>query len=820
MKILKFGGTSVGTTESILNVKKIVETQAASTTRLIVVVSALGGITDMLIQAAVAAGKGDDSHIPIFDRIASRHRQMVANLFHPETAASMMATVDKMLGELLNIYTGVSLIKDLSDRTLDIIVSYGERMSAAIVARLIDHATLFDSRQFIKTTSLNNRHILDAELTDTLIDQYLGKGDYTIAIVPGFIASSATSPSRVTNLGRGGSDYTAAIIAARLKARALEIWTDVDGFMTADPRIINKTYVIDRLSYTEAIELCNFGAKVIYPPTIYPVYHADIPLYIKNTFNPEAPGTLITRDIPAAVQPSRTPVRGISSINDTSLVTVSGLGMVGVKGINARIFSALTSAGVSVFLVAQASSENNTSIGIRTQDVTAAVTALNREFAPEIALGEINPPTAGDNLATIAIVGESMKDSPTVAGRMFNTLGRNGIRVISFAQGASGINISAVISRRHLIKALNVLHDTFFLSDASALNIFLIGTGNIGTSLLRQIASQQENLMINKSLRLQVVGISNSRHCVFDPDGIDIPRYRELLDSSQTAASPKTILDNILGMNIHNPVFVDCTSSADIAALYPTLLDHNVNIVAANKIASSGDLAGYLHLKELSGKRDVKFLFETNVGAGLPVINTINSLINSGDRIIKIEAVLSGTLNYIFNTISDKITLSQAVRKSITEGYAEPDPRVDLSGLDVVRKIVILAREAGYSVSTSDVRIEPIIPPEIMDAPTVESFLTRLAELDQAFEQKRLDAVASGSRYRYVAALEDGHVSAGLKSVEPTSPFYTLEGSNNIILLTTERYRQYPMEIKGYGAGAEVTAAGVFADIISIANIR
>ena len=814
MKVLKFGGTSVGSAESLQNVKHIVE-EKSSRERLIVVVSALGGITDRLIAGAHAAAKGD-GHISIFEEIAARHRDIIASVIDRDTRRTVSLHVEQLLEELYNIYRGVALIGDLSGRTLDIIVSYGERMSSAIVAGLIEKARLFDSREFIKTVTQNGREALETAQTGKLITEVLGKTDFTVAIVPGFISTNSTD-GRVTNLGRGGSDYTAAIIAAALNADSLEIWTDVDGFMTADPRVINKTYVIDRLSFIEAMELCHFGAKVIYPPTIYPVYHADIPVYIKNTFNPSAPGTLITRR--SSTYNSKA-VKGISSINDTCLVNVSGLGMVGVKGINARIFSALTRAGVSVFLVAQASSENNTSIGVRHQDAQIAIDALCVEFNHEITSGEINPITARYNLATIAIVGESMKDSPGVAGRMFNTLGRNGISVVAFAQGASGINISAVIEQRDLRKSLNVLHDALFLSDSGVLNIFLVGTGNVGAPLLRQIAAQQENLIQNKALRLQIVGIANSRKCWFDRDGIDINNFSKLLNNSDLQSTPETILNEILKMNIYNPVFVDCTANSGIAALYPTLLRHNVNIVAANKTAASGDLQNYLTLKQIAKERDIKYLFETNVGAGLPIINTINSLINSGDRILKIEAVLSGTINFIFNTLSADIPMSAAVSRAITAGYAEPDPRIDLSGHDVVRKIVILAREAGYHVECCDTEITPIIPDDVMQAASVDEFMKRLEDLDHVFEKMRQDAVAQNARFRFIATLENGKLKASLAKVGPSHPFYSLEGSNNIILLTTERYHEFPMEIKGYGAGAEVTAAGVFADIISIANIR
>lgn len=812
MKVLKFGGTSVGTVASLINVKKIVESQPED---VIVVVSALGGITDRLINTARQASKGNITYLESLAEIVRRHNEIIEELVPSETRSEVTTIVNAMLEELSNIFRGVSLIRDLSDRTLDIIVSYGERLSSLIISHIIRDAQLFDSRSFIKTVDQFGRHILDADATGELIRTTFDNAKFKVAIVPGFIASAGDN--RVTNLGRGGSDYTAAILAATLDANVLEIWTDVDGFMTADPRVINKTYVIDHLTFLEAMELCNFGAKVVYPPTIYPVYHKNIPIYIKNTFNPDAPGTLISND---NIGHDERLIKGISSINDTSLVNVSGLGMVGVTGINARIFSALARGGVSVFMVAQASSENNTSIAVKSDVSDMAVKVLNVEFASEIASGEINPITVQHDLATVAIVGENMKHSARIAGRLFNTLGRNGISIVACAQGSSEINISFIIEHCQLRKTLNVIHDTFFLSETQVLNLFVIGIGNVGRPLLRQIASQQENLLKDKSLRLHVVGVANSRKAVFNRDGIDIDNYLELLDSDQAIAiTPEKIKDEVIRMNIYNPVFVDCTSSKEIAGLYADLLDHNVNVVAANKIAASSDYDNYLRLKSIARKKDVKFLFETNVGAGLPIINTINNLINSGDRILKIEAVLSGTLNYIFNTLSDDVTFSEAIKKAIEAGYSEPDPRVDLSGDDVVKKITILARESGYAIEKSDVHVDGLLPTKMLQG-SVAGFLAEVQGLDREYETRRAEAQSNNCKYRFVATLENGNASVSLKAIDASHPFYHLEGSNNVILLTTERYHEYPMEIKGYGAGSEVTAAGVFADIISIANIR
>lgn len=811
MKVLKFGGTSVGTVDSLRNVKAIVE---GCSEPVIVVVSALGGITDRLIATAKLAVKGDVSYLESYAKIVERHNDVIEGMVPEEHKSEVRTLVNSLLDELSNIYRGVSLIKDLSPRSLDIIVSYGERLSSTIISRIIKDAKLYDSRSFIKTLDQFGKHILDNDATQPLIHKLFDNNDFKVALVPGFISSDCNGD--VTNLGRGGSDYTAAILAAALDASALEIWTDVDGFMTADPRVISNTYVIDHLSFIEAMELCNFGAKVIYPPTIYPVFHKNIPILIKNTFNPSAPGTCISEQRPASDGKS---IKGISSINDTCLITVSGLCMVGIIGINARIFNALARNGVSVFMVSQASSENTTSFAVRNSDAETAVNALNDEFMAEMQTGEINPIKVEHNLATVAIVGENMRNATGVAGRLFNTLGRNGINVKACAQGASETNISFVINLNDERKALNVIHDSFFLSDTQVLNLFIIGIGNIGCHLLQQLAHQQETLLRNKALKLKVVGIANSKKAIFDRNGIDLQNFRQQLESSSLNSSPQLIKDEIIRMNIFNSVFVDCTSNEEIANLYLDLLSHNVNVVAANKIATSDNYSSYEKLKNMARKKDVKFLFETNVGAGLPIINTINNLINSGDSITKIEAVVSGTLNYIFNKISADVPLSRAIDMAREEGYSEPDPRIDLSGKDVVRKLVILAREAEYKLEQSDVIKNLFLPDELFKG-TLDDFYKKVTEFDEIFERDRIEAEKKGEKFRFVARLDRGKAEVGLQRVGMSHPFYSLEGSNNVILITTERYKEYPMIIKGYGAGADVTAAGVFADIISIANIR
>ena len=810
MKVLKFGGTSVGTIDSLRNVKAIVEQNEEQT---IVVVSALGGLTDKLIATAKTAAKGGDSYYPDFQSMILRHHNIINGLVPEEHKAEVTTLVDSMLEELGNIYKGVSLIRDLSPRSLDIIVSYGERLSSTIISRIIKDAVLFDSRNFIKTLEQFGKHVLDNDATQNLVHETFDNADFKVAVVPGYISTDAEGD--VTNLGRGGSDYTAAILAASLDARALEIWTDVDGFMTADPRVIDNTYVIEHLSFIEAMELCNFGAKVIYPPTIYPVFHKNIPIYIKNTFNPTAAGTCISEQRPS---PEGKDIKGISSINDTCLITVSGLCMVGVIGINARIFNALARQGVSVFLVSQASSENTTSFAVRNADADRAVLALETEFMAELQTGELNPMQVERDLATVAIVGENMRNASVVAGKLFNTLGRNGINVIACAQGASETNISFVIELKNQKKALNVIHDSFFLSDTQVLNLFIIGIGNIGCHLLQQLAHQQANLLQYKALELKVVGIANSKKAIFNRDGIDLSNYQTLLEESSIESTPEIICRNVIKMNIFNSVFVDCTSSPEIAALYLPLVENNINVVTASKIAASGPFSHYRKIKLTARKKDVRFLYETNVGAGLPIIGTINNLINSGDKILKLEAVVSGTLNFIFSRISADIPFSRAIAEAKEAGYSEPDPRIDLSGTDVVRKLVILSRESDYEIEQYDVEITPLLPQSLFSG-SIDDFFSYLWPIDQEIEAKRKSAESRGCRLRYVARLIDGKSSVGLEEVNSNHPFYNLEGSNNVIMITTDRYREYPMIITGYGAGADVTAAGVFADIYSIANI-
>lgn len=812
MKVMKFGGTSIGSAQNILNVKEIVSKESGS---VVLIISAFGGITDKLLHTSALAAKGDLQYDPDFRWIVEYHRSIMKglNLTHNK---ELTEKTELLFEELGNIFKGVFLINDLSTRTSDKIVSYGERLSSLILSYVFEDYQLVDSTQLIKTETAFNKHTPDLELSSELIKTAFRQSNGKI-IAPGFI-SSCKHKNEITNLGRGGSDYTAAIFASALGADVLELWTNVDGFMTADPKIINNAYVIDYLTYTEATELSNFGAKIIYPPTIFPVYHRNIPIHIKNTFNPDAPGTFISKE-KNPDRKKRASISGISSIDDTCLLTLQGLGMVGIIGVNYRIFRALAKNGISVFLVSQASSENSTSIGVRTVDAQAAVRALEEEFAHDISLGSINRVLLEQDLATVSVVGENMKYTPGIAGKLFSTLGKSGISVIACAQGASEVNISFVIKKQFLRKALNSLHDSFFLSEYKVLNLFIVGIGVVGGNLIEQIRQQQPRLIERYSLKLNVVGIANGRKALFCREGINLDNYRKDLDERGIASSPDILRDNILDMNIFNAIFVDCTANENIARLYESLLSKNISVVTANKIAASSAYENYVLLKDISRERNVKFLFETNVGAGLPIINTMNSLINSGDRIVKLEAVLSGTLNFIFNTISKDIPFSKAILMAKEAGFSEPDPRIDLSGTDVVRKLVILAREAGYMVEQSDVVKNLFIPQKYFDG-TLDEFWATIDEMDTHFETLRLKLENEGKKLRFVAKYESDKCEVGLQEIDASHPFYELEGSNNIIQITTERYNEFPMIIKGYGAGASVTAAGVFADIISIANVR
>lgn len=806
MKVLKFGGTSVGSVDSIRQIQHII---AKQTDDCVVVVSALGGITDQLLKAAHMALEAGEQYLEVYQSIRQRHLDMVNTLIENATVRQMLFhEIERILDELRSILFGVHLIKDLSPKSEAAIVSYGERMSSRIVTAALPGAVRKDSLQFIRTEHKHGQILLNSELTEQLIHEAFSPMPH-LAVCPGFISRDSQT-DEITNLGRGGSDYTASILAATLGAEVLEIWTDVNGFMTADPRLIPDAYTIQSLSYVEATELCHFGAKVVYPPTIYPVCAKNIPIRILNTFCPDNAGTIIQ----AQAEADARYVCGLSSIRDVAMITVSGLSMVGVIGVNQRIFSALAAAGVSVFLVSQASSENSTTLGVQEKDCEVAVEVLTREFAEEIKVGSMYPMLVQQGLAAVSIVGEKMHNMPGIAGKLFGTLGRNGISVIAFAQGAKETNISFVVPQQQLSKTMHVLHDSFFLSENKVLNIFICGVGTVGAQLIQQIQQQQAMLLKEQHLQLNVVGIANSRGYIFNAEGLDLSNYREQLQSSLSPFA-SNLSPHCLIASLPNSIFVDCTASAEVADTYLALLENNISVVTANKIAASSEYSHYLRLKQTALDRGVKFLFETNVGAGLPIINTINDLRNSGDKILRIEAVLSGTLNFIFNDIAADVPFSETIRRAKEQGYSEPDPRIDLSGKDVIRKLVILTREAGYQVEQEDVEKHLFVPEDYFQG-AVDDFWKRLPELDADFEARRQELEAKGLRWRFVATMEEGKTKVSLQTVDAAHPFYQLEGSNNIILITTERYHDYPMMIRGYGAGAGVTAAGVFANIMQV----
>lgn len=806
MKVLKFGGTSVGSAANIKRVKDIVLNQNDD---VIVVVSALGGITDKILSAAHNAASGTGDFHTELTEIRKKHDETLQELFNG--SGSVKTKVDELLDELEKLLTGITLVGELTSKTLDRIAGLGERISSHIVADFIG-CPRKDSSEFIQTDSNFGRATVDFGLTNKNIKEAFA-GFKGVAVAPGFISKNAKG--EFTTLGRGGSDFTAAIFAAALDVEILEIWTDVNGFMTADPRVIRKAYTIPEITYSEAMELSHFGAKVIYPPTILPVYQKGIPIQIKNTFDPENPGTKIVKGVKNGFD---RPIKGISSISGITLVTLQGIGMVGVTGISMRLFAALAKVNVNVILISQASSENSISVAIEEKALDVAEAAIREEFEKEISLGQVNKIELESGVSVVAIVGENMKHTTGIAGKLFSTMGKSGVNIIAIAQGASELNISWVVKNEDLRKTLNVVHESFFLSENVELNIFLMGIGTVGGNLLDQLKQQQQRLLKENHLRLKLAGIANSKKMLFDRDGIEIETFKEQLDASEKTSSLQGFVEEIKEMNIYNSVFVDCTANDAVASLYKEILSSNVSIVTANKVAASSEYDNYAELKKIAKKKGVKFLFETNVGAGLPIINTLNDLVNSGDKVLKIEAVLSGTLNYIFNTISADIPLSKTIKMAKEEGYSEPDPRVDLSGVDVARKILILARESGYRIEMDDISINRFVPEELF-AGTLEEFWAGVPELDAKFETERQRLENENKKWRFVAKFENGKAEAGLQEVDSTHPFYDLEGSNNLVMYTTERYHEFPMLIKGYGAGASVTAAGVFADLIKVSNI-
>lgn len=808
MKVLKFGGTSVGSVENLQKVKQIVDRQNGD---VVVIVSALGGITDKVLNMAKTAATTQTFMTTEMMEITTRHMTTIETLVPETMQTEVKAKVQEKLNELESLIKGVSMLGELTNKTLDRIGGMGELLSSTIIAAYLD-ARWVNSAELIRTDSNFVKAEVDFDTTYKQIAEAFA-GFSGVAVAPGFVASNEEGES--TTLGRGGSDFSAAIYAAALNAESLEIWTDVNGFMTADPRVIRKAYTIDYLTYSEAMELSHFGAKVIYPPTILPVYRKQIPIWIKNTTQPEAEGTLIGHEKKAGKERL---IKGISSISSISLLTLQGAGMVGVTGISMRMFSALGNENVNVILISQASSENSISVAVPESDAQKALAAVEKEFKHEIKNGFINGVLLEKDLSIVAIVGENMKESAGIAGKLFHTLGKNGVNIRAIAQGASELNISWVVKTVDLRKTLNVVHEGFFLSSYKELNLFLVGIGTVGGNFIQQLKQQQEKLFIEKRLKVKLVGVANSKKMLFDRDGLNLDSYTEDLAHSSLVSDFDDYIKTMQDLNLYNSVFIDCTANEELARQYQKVLDARISIVAANKVAASSDFESYSRLKDTAVRNGLKFFFETNVGAGLPVLSTIKDLINSGDKILKIQAVLSGTLNYIFNTLSADVPLSKAIELARDAGYSEPDPRIDLSGKDVVRKLLILARESGYNLEESDIKAKKFIP-ESLFAGSMADFWTGVKELDQKFENERKELAAENKKWRFIATFAEDGSNASLQTVDSSSPFYDLEGSNNIILITTERYNEFPMQIKGYGAGADVTAAGVFADIIRIANI-
>lgn len=809
MKVLKFGGTSVGTPERIREVVRII---ASQTDNCVVVVSALQGVTDDLKKISETASSGDERYMPLFDKLVNRHLEFTGKLIPIRERQKVTEITESIASGVRKTLQGMFLLRELSSHGLDHVLSAGELFSAAIICNLIPDCRYVDARKIIRTDSSFGAAAVNFRVTDELITKTIDR-NAGCTLVPGFIAGNDNGET--TTLGRGGSDYTAAIIAAALGADMLEIWTDVDGFMTADPKNVEHAYAIESLTYSEAIELSHFGAKVIYTPTLRPVYRKNIPVKVLNSFNPASKGTIISSK-PAGS--NRSPIKGISSIDHIDLITLQGAGMVGVTGTSMRLFGALASKNINIILITQASSEYSITFAVRPVDSQIAVEAIHEEFRNEIDYNKEIKILVEKNLSIIAIVGEKMKNTPGISATLFKSLARNGINVIATAQGSSELNISVVIKNENLRRALNVIHDGFFLSDIKEVHLFVAGTGLVGSCFLKQIRQQHRVLLEEHHVKINLIGITNSRRMHIDSKGINIDEYRDVLGSSGEKTDLSTFIARMARMNLRNSVFIDCTANETVASMYPEILSKYVSVVTANKIACSSPLPYYHKLRSIAGEMGVKFMYETTVGAGLPVIRTISDLVLSGDKVLKIEAVLSGTLNFICNALGPEVPMSLAIKKAKEMGYSEPDPRIDLSGTDVVRKIMILAREAGYQLEKEDVSVKKILPDDCFEG-DLGNFFEKVKSLDGHFEKERLDLVKQNKKWRFFAMLENGKARVELIAVGPEHPSYNLEGSNNIVLLTTSRYKELPLVIKGYGAGADVTAGGIFADLMRVINV-
>ena len=813
MKVLKFGGTSVGSSKNINSVINILENYG-ETDAIVCVVSAVGGITDKLLLAGKQAQSKDRAFVDTFSGIKERHYTIIKEL-NPTNNKGILNYIDDRLSALYSLLEGIYLINELSPKTSDKLVSYGELLSSYIIAETMKNRGLSaerkNSHELIITNSNFTKAEVDYKITDKNIQDYFKSASQQITILPGFISKSKTGEQ--TTLGRGGSDFTAAIIAAALHVEQLEIWTDVSGMFTTNPKLVKQAYPIDKISYQEAMELSHFGAKVLYPPTVQPVLSLDIPIHIKNTLDPDAVGTIISNEDTKSLSP----VKGISNISNIALLTLEGTGMVGIPGFSKRLFETLSQEKINVIMITQASSEHSICLGIDEKDAQAAKAAIDVVFENEIALGKIEPIIIENGLSIIALVGDNMKNHQGISGKMFSTLGRNNINIRAIAQGASEKNITAVIDEKDVKKALNTLHEQFFESKTKQLNVFITGVGNVGERLVEQIKQQKKYLKDHLKINIRVAGLSNSRTMIFDETGLNLKDWKTQLAKGEKA-SLQGFFENTKALNLRNSIFVDVTANKDIADLYAQYLRQSIAIVACNKIACSSDYNNYKELKRLSLKYNAPFLFETNVGAGLPVIDTLNNLIASGDKVNSIQAVLSGSLNFVFNNFNDKTKFYDVVKQAGAEGYTEPDPRIDLSGVDVARKILILARESGIEMNLEDIDNTSFLSASGLKSDTVEDFYNTLIADEAHYQSLYASSKANHCQLKYVAKLDNGKASVSLQEIPEGHPFYNLEGSDNIVMFYTQRYPKQPMIIKGAGAGADVTASGLFADIIRIGN--
>lgn len=816
MQVLKFGGTSVGTFESLQLVNQIITDKLNNNIDVVVVVSAFGGVTNQLLELSERACKNDDSYKSMFEELKYRHVDAAQKLINSKAPSNVITHINQLFSELDGLLQGIYLLKDLTPRTKDLLSSFGERLSSFTICEGLKalgiDAEACDTRKLIKTDSNFSNARVIVEKTEKNIQRYFDNHK-SLQIVTGFIAS--TTNLETTTLGRGGSDYTAAIIASALNADCIEIWTDVNGILTADPRVVKDAFPLKHISYTEAMELSHFGAKVIYPPTLQPAFSKKIPIKIRNTFNASFEGTLISEH----AEDNESLITGISSIDKVTLINVLGSGMVGTTGISGRLFTALAREDVNIIMITQASSEYSICFAINPKEKEAALKAINKEFEYEILTKRITDVDVQDDIAIVAIIGEQMRKTTGISGKMFSALGKNGINVVAISQGSTEYNVSAVIRNRDLSKAINALHEVFFLSETQSMHLFVVGVGLIGSTLLNEFSVHQNHLYNDQHLQVKLNGISNSKSMICSDEEVQFSSWKEELQNSNTVADLDLFVNRMIALNLPNSIFVDNTANSQIVKYYPTILKANISVVTPNKIAISGSYLQYKELKDLAKYKNANFKYETNVGAGLPIINTLSNLLSSGDEVIRIEGVLSGTLSYIFNHFTNGKKFSAVVKEALDKGFTEPDPREDLSGKDVARKILILAREAGFELEPEDVKIKKLLPDACMQAKNVDEFFKVLSDNDDLFEKMKKAAEKKNEKLRYMATLEKGEMNVSLQSVGQEHPFYSLSGSDNMVSFTTLRYNERPLVVKGPGAGAEVTAAGVFADIISISHL-